>query len=167
MTAQFDLASLLLRLVLGLFLAAHGYNKFFGGGRLQGTAGWFGAIGMRWPKAQAFLAASTEVGAGLLLAAGALTPFAAAGVIGVMVVAIRVAHWRTGFFIFRQPAGWEYCGTVLFGALTVGIMGPGRWSVDHALDIHWEWWGLAIALVLGVGGALVQLAVSYRPAPTS
>ena len=32
-----DLALLVLRVVFGLFLAAHGYNKVFGGGKLAGT----------------------------------------------------------------------------------------------------------------------------------
>ena len=38
---------LLLRVVLGLTMAAHGYNKFFGGGRIPGTAAWFDSIGMK------------------------------------------------------------------------------------------------------------------------
>ena len=33
-----DFGVLLLRVVLGLTMAAHGYNKFFGGGRIKGTA---------------------------------------------------------------------------------------------------------------------------------
>jgi hypothetical protein len=43
-------------------------------------------------------------------------------------------------------------------------MGAGEWSLDQALDLHVDgWWGAVIAGGLGVGGALVQLAVSYRP----
>jgi len=37
MTA-YDLGLLILRLVLGLTLAAHGFNKFFGGGRIPDRA---------------------------------------------------------------------------------------------------------------------------------
>ena len=66
-----DLALLVVRVVFGLFLAAHGYNKVFGGGGLAGTARWFGSIGMRWPDVQARLAAGTEIGAGILFAARA------------------------------------------------------------------------------------------------
>ncbi|MFI0525700.1 MAG: DoxX family protein, partial [Ilumatobacteraceae bacterium] len=84
---QLDVGLLVLRAVFGVFLAYHGYNKFAGPGGLKGTTGWFGSIGMKWPAWQARLAATTEVGAGVLLAAGLLTPLAAAGVIGVMVVA--------------------------------------------------------------------------------
>jgi putative oxidoreductase len=104
-----NLGLLLLRLCLGLFLAYHGYNKFFGGGRIPGTTRWFASMGMKWPRAQALLAACTEIGAGVMFAAGFLTPLAAAGIIGVMVVAIVTEHWKVGFFIFKPGQGWEYC----------------------------------------------------------
>jgi putative oxidoreductase len=163
--AQFNLATLVLRLTLGLFLAMHGYNKIFGGGRLTGTAAWFGSIGMKWPALQARLAAGTEIGAGLLLAAGLLTPFAAAGIIAVMVVAIVVAHRTNGFFIFNKDQGWEYCATIALAAFAVATVGAGEWSVDHAADLQWTGWqGALIAGLMGVGGALAQLLVSYRPA---
>ena len=99
---QFNVGLLILRAVFGLFLAYHGYNKFFGPGGLSGTAGWFDSIGMRWPQWQARLAATTEIGSGVLMALGFLTPLAAAGMIGVMTVAIVVAHWKVGFFIFKE-----------------------------------------------------------------
>ena len=111
--SQLNLGLLILRLCLGLFLAYHGYNKVFGAGGLAGTSGWFASMGMKWPKWQARLAASTEIGAGLMLAVGLLTPLAAAGVIGIMVVAIYTTHGKVGFFIFKPNQGWEYCATIL------------------------------------------------------
>ncbi len=166
--AQINGALLVLRLCLGLFLAYHGYNKVFGGGGLAGTAGWFGSIGMKWPTWQARLAAATEIGAGLLLAAGLLTPFAAAGVIGIMIVAIVVAHAKVGFFVFLPNQGWEYCATIALGALAIGIAGPGEWSLDDTLGIAFNGWsGLLVTLLVGVGGAALQLATSYRPAPAN
>lgn len=164
---QLNLGLLLLRLCLGLFLAYHGYNKVFGGGGLAGTAGWFGSIGMKWPKWQARAAATTEIGAGVMLAAGLLTPLAAAGVIGIMVVAIVVAHAKVGFFVFLPNQGWEYCATIAIGAAAVGIMGPGDWSVDNAIDFILEGWtGAVVAVGIGVAGAALQLVSSYRPKPT-
>jgi putative oxidoreductase len=164
-TAPVDLALLVVRVVFGIFFAVHGINKVRGG--LRGTAGWFESVGMRWPLWQARVAASTEIVAGSLLAVGLLTPFAAAGMIGVMVVAIRVAHWNTGFFIFNEGQGWEYCASIAVMAWAVATIGPGRWSVDHALDLQLSgaWSGALIAAALGVGGAVGQLALSYR-APT-
>ena len=166
-----DLGLLVLRAVFGLFLAAHGYNKVFGGGRLAGTGRWFGSLGMRWPSVQARLAASTEIGAGVLFALGLLTPFAAAGMIGVMVVATWAAHRHNGFFIFREGQGWEYTVSIAVVAWSVATIGPGEASVDHAIGLDWTAWdgwvGAVIAGVLGVGGGIAQLALCYRPARTA
>ena len=64
MTA-YDVGLLILRVVLGLTMAAHGYNKFFGGGRIPGTAGWFESIGMKPGTFHARVAATTEISAGV------------------------------------------------------------------------------------------------------
>jgi putative oxidoreductase len=161
-----DFGLLVLRLVLGLTLAAHGYNKFFGPGGLQGTAGFFDSVGLRPGMWNARMAATTEVVSGLAFAAGFLTPLAAAGIIGIMLVAICVVHWKNGFFIFRPGAGFEYCMVFAVAAFTVATVGAGEASIDHALGWDVEgWWGAAIAAILGIGGALAQLALFYRPAP--
>jgi putative oxidoreductase len=159
-----DVALLVLRVFFGLSLAYHGYNKFFGPGGLSGTAKWFGGIGMKWPKWQARIAATTEVGSGLLLAVGLATPLAAAGFIGIMLVAIVVAHWANGFFVFKPGQGWEYCASIAVVAWAIATIGAGRYSLDHVIhkDVQ-NWTGALIAGVLGIGGAITQLAVSYRP----
>ncbi|MEK7426414.1 MAG: DoxX family protein [Actinomycetota bacterium] len=165
---ELDLGMLILRVVFGLFLAYHGYNKLRGPGGIAGTAGWFAGMGMKWPAIQARLAAFTEIGAGSSLAAGLLTPFAAGGVIGVMSVAIVVAHWKVGFFIFKPDQGWEYCASIAVVAFVIGMIGPGAHSVDHLLGVAFEGWpGATIATLVGVGGAASQLAISYRPAKES
>ena len=158
-----DIALLVLRVCFGLGLAAHGFNKVFGGNGLKGTAGWFASIGMKWPMWQARIAASTEIGAGILLALGLATPFASAGFVGIMLVAIVVTHWHNGFYIFRKGEGWEYCASILVVALFIATIGAGEYSIDHAIDKDVSGWtGLVIAAVLGIGGGLFQLAVSYR-----
>ena len=159
-----DLGLLVIRVVFGLSLAAHGLNKIRGGGGLNGTAGWFGSIGMTWPRLQARLAAGTEIAAGLLFAVGLLTSLAAAAMISLMLVAWVVAHRTTGFFIFNQGQGWEYVASIAAAAFGVGAAGAGAASLDHALDLHLSgWWGAVVAGVVGVGGAALHLAVSYRP----
>ena len=163
---QVDLALLVVRVAFGVGLAAHGYNKFFGPGGLTGTTGWFASMGMKWPKWQARIAATTEIGAGLLLALGLLTQLAAAGFIGLMLVAIVTAHWSVGFFVFRAGQGWEYCASIAVVAFAVGTIGAGRYSIDHAihLDRHITGWtGASITVIVGVLGGLTQLATSYRP----
>lgn len=161
-----DLGLLVLRLVFGLFLVAHGVRKVTSG--IANTAGFFASIGMRWSKAQAVIAAITEIGAGLLFAAGLLSPLAAAGVLGVMSVA-AFTHRKNGFFIFMPGQGWEYTVSIAATAAAVGIAGSGRWSLDHAVGLHADDWGgtwapAVITLALGLGAAALQLATSYRPA---
>src|SRR5437660_4196543 len=92
---------LILRLVLGLTLAAHGSQKLFGwfdGGGPQGTASFFRGLGFRSPYAMALLAGAAELGGGLAVALGFLTPFAALALIVVMLNAIATVHWRNGFW---------------------------------------------------------------------
>lgn len=163
---QLELALFVVRLVFGLSLAYHGYNKVFGSGGLAGTARWFGSIGMRWPHVQARLAAATEIGAGLLFAVGFLTPYAAAGIIGVMAVATWAAHRHNGFFIFNPGQGWEYTVSIAVVAWAVATIGPADLSIDERIDLHWGGWsGAWIAGALGLGAAIAQLAVCYRPVP--
>ena len=83
MTA-YDVGVLILRVVLGLTMAAHGYNKFFGPGGLKGTAGWFDSMGMKPGSFHARIAATTEMAAGIGLAVGLLTPIPAAGFVALL-----------------------------------------------------------------------------------
>jgi putative oxidoreductase len=145
---------------------AHGYNHIFGGGKIGVTGRWFERLGMRPGIMHAWTASLTELGAGALLVLGLATPLAAAGVIGTMVVAWITNHRANGFFIFRRPGeGYEYVMVLTFAAVALAGVGGGKWSLDHA--IGWfdppGWWGLALAVVLGVGGAMLLLAVCWRP----
>lgn len=163
-----DLGLLILRVVVGLTLAAHGYNKFFGGGRIPGTASWFDSMGMRPGKIQALAAASTEMGAGILFALGLLTPFAGAGFVGLMFVAFYTVHRPNGFFIVKE--GYEYNLILATIATSVSIIGAGEWSLDHALGIMTSlngWVGLLLSLVLGLAAAVALLAATYRPPTTT
>lgn len=144
-------------------MALHGYNKFFGPGRIAGTTTWFASMGMRAPALQARAAAITEIGAGILLAVGFLTPFAAAAFIALMIVAIVTTHWKNGYFIFHPGGGWEYCASIIFVALSIGIMGSGTASLDNAASIDFGAAGGFIAAGLGVFASVAQLAIFYRP----
>ncbi len=165
----FNVGVLLLRVVIGVTMAAHGYNKFFGGGKIPGTARWFASMGMR-PNGtiHALMAASTELGGGLLFAAGLLTPFAAAGIVSLMVVAAWTVHRVKGFFIVKE--GWEYNLILATVAVGVATMGPGRYSLDHVIGIDFAFHpkvGLGVSLGLGLAAGVGLLLACYRPpAPT-
>lgn len=159
-----DVALLILRLVLGLTLAAHGLNKFFGGGRIPGTARWFESIGMKPGTFHAVVAASAETAAGLGLAAGLLTPITAAGFVALMATAVWTVHRANGFFIIKE--GWEYNLVLAVAAVVVAMLGPGRLSLDWLIfGENWcnGWCGLLISVGLGLAGVLGQLMIFYRP----
>jgi putative oxidoreductase len=160
-----DLALLVLRVAIGAVFLAHGFNHVFGGGKIAGTGRWFESLGMRPGWVHAWTASLTEIGAGSLLLAGLLTPFAAAGVVGVMLVAWITNHRGNGFFIFRPGEGWEYVMTLTVVGAVIGILGPGRWSLDDVAGLLGltGWTGLWIVLAAGVGGAGLLLAGFWRP----
>lgn len=161
-----NLALLIARLVLAGVFLAHGINHIYGGGKIAGTARWFHGLGMRPGIVHAWFASLTEVGAGVLLILGLVTPLACAGVVGVMVVAFITNHRGNGFFIFRPGEGWEYVMTLTLFGVVVGTLGSGQWSIDghvHFLTDLWGWPGFAITLIGGVGGAALLLATSWRP----
>ena len=167
-----DTGLLILRVVLGLTMAAHGYNKFFGKGGLAGTAGWFDSIGMRPGMFHARIAASTEMAAGLGLALGLLTPIPAAGFVALMFTAAWTVHRKNGFFIVKE--GWEYNLVLAVTAVAIAGVGAGKYSLDYAVfgtstlyDYLWGWWGLLIAVMLGLAGGIGQVLIFFRPpAPT-
>lgn len=161
-----NFALLLMRLTLAVVMLAHGINHIIGGGKIAGTAGWFESLGMKPGIVHAWLASLTEVGAGVLLVLGLFTPLAAAGVIGVMLVALVTNHLKNGFFIFRPGEGYEYVFTLAMMGVVMGTLGPGEWSLDEAfgmLDWAMGWSGLLTALIAGAGGAAVLLAGFWRP----
>jgi putative oxidoreductase len=166
-----SLALLVFRIALGVVFLAHGWNHVFGGGKIAGTGRWFESLGMKPGVLHAWLASLTELGAGTMLVLGLLTPLAAAGVVGVMLVALITNHLKNGFFIFRPGEGYEYVLTLCMVGLAIGALGAGKFSIDDAIDLDWTGWtGLAIAGIAGGGGALLLLAVFWRrpkPDPAS
>lgn len=160
-----DTAQLLIRLVLGATMIAHGVNHWLGGGRIEGTARWFSGLGLRQGTLQAWASVVTEIGAGLLLILGLLTPLACAAVVSVMVVAGVLAHRPNGFFVFRE--GYEYVLVLAVVAVALALLGPGGASVDDVAGIVVDGWaGGAIALGVGVVAAAGLIATFWRPEPT-
>lgn len=163
-----NLAAFVLRLAVGGTMIAHGWNHAFGGGKLPGTARWFESIGIRPGRVHALAATVTELGAGALLVLGLLTPLAAAGVIGAMVVALVANHARNGFFIFRPGEGYEYVLMITLASCAIGALGAGGWSLDRATGFGVSGWaGLAIAALTGAGAGALVLVTSWRPGPAT
>lgn len=135
MTVTMAIALLIFRVVIGLTLAGHGAQKLFG---------WFGGPGpvrlRQGFEKQGYkpawfwviLAILGELGGGLSVALGFLTPLGAAGIFGAMVMAGK-SHWKKGFFL--QKGGYEYTLTLASASLAIGLIGPGSYALDTLFRI--------------------------------
>ncbi len=160
-----DVASLILRIAVGVTVFAHGYNHVFGGGGIDGTTNWFASVGLRPARLHAWISGIGEMAAGCLLIVGLLTSFSAAFVVGSMFVAGITVHRVNGFFIFRE--GYEYVAFIALTALALALIGPGAFSLDAALDLSVKFDGVLGAVIAGVGGVLGALGLivaCWRPA---
>lgn len=160
---------LLIRVVAGLTLAAHGLQKvpgWFGGYGPKGTAGFMGSLGFRAPLAMAVLAGLGEL-TGIAFAAGFVTPFAAVALAVVMLMAIFSVHWKNGFF--SMSGGYEFNLTLLAVVIGIAAIGPGRFSVDRWIgwddNISGLWWGVGAIGAAAVITLLNFLLFWSKPAP--
>ncbi|MGW2639094.1 DoxX family protein [Streptomyces sp. NPDC001348] len=162
-----DTGLLVLRLVAGLLIAGHGVQKVsfrLGGNGLAGGTEEFRHDGFRGGRLTALAAGGSQVGAGVFLAAGLLTPAAAMAAMGVMTVASTV-KWRNGLWV--QNDGYEYPLVLVVVSAVLALTGPGRWSADQVLEsADWPWWTGAAAIVTGPAAGLLTRVALRRPAPS-
>ena len=161
-----DIALLLLRLTVGLTLAAHSTQKlfgWFGGPGLSATGQFFTVLGFPPGRRHALMAALGETVSGALLAVGLATPAAVAIVVSVMLVAVVTIHLGKGFF--AQNGGYECPLVLAVAALTFAFTGPGSFSIDAlvGLERSGTFWGTAALLAGLVGGGVALL--EWRKAP--
>lgn len=159
---------LLVRVVIGLIMAAHGAQKllgWFGGYGLRGTGEFFEQLGFQPGPAFAAAASISEIMSGLLVALGFLGPIGPALMVSVMIVAAITVHWEHGLFATNN--GIEL--PLLYGAAAFGLAltGFGQYSLDAWLDITSRWptsvtW---IALIVGIIGGFANVGLRRRPAP--
>jgi putative oxidoreductase len=156
---------LLVRLVIGFIMAAHGAQKafgWFGGYGLAATGGFFEQAGFRPGRAFAAAAAITEIASGLLVAFGFLGPIGPALMISVMLVAAIAVHWGQGLF---APKGIELPLLYAAAAFGLALTGFGQYSFDAWLGLAGRWsnsitW---LALAAGMVGGFANLALRRRP----
>lgn len=157
---------LLVRAVIGGLFIGHGAQKlfgWFGGPGPEGAEHMVRGLHMEPARQQALAGGATEALGGAMLASGLATPVAAAGLIGMMISAIRTVHFKNG--LWNSGGGYEY-NLVLIAAL-IGLVdgGPGELSVDRALGIHdtGPAWALA-ALAAGAAGSTLAVGLGRRRA---
>lgn len=157
---------LLLRLALGGALVLQGRAKLTRRGR-HDTAAFFNDVGIRPGLPLALLAGSTEVGVGVLLAAGFGTVLAAAGAAAVLGIA-AVVTWRNGYW--NAAGGSEYPILAGMAALALTFTGAGTHSVDELIgwsapSVPTTVAALGVALIAAAPVLVVRARNLRRPVP--
>ena len=124
---------LLVRLVFGVGILLHGWDKVANGGPFH-WADTMGPLAAIPPGFQA-LATATEIGAGLALVFGFLTPLATLGLTITMTVALVLGHKGEPYVSFARPFAPTYELVAHYGIVALGLLcsGPGTWSLDYLL----------------------------------
>ncbi len=169
MSITLSLGLLILRVISGLTIAAHGSQKLFGWfedpGLVRLSQG-FEKQGFKPARLWVCLVILGELGGGLSVAFGFLTPLEAAGMFAAMFMAIFKSHWKNGFF--NSKHGLEFPLQLLAVSIAIGIMGPGSYSLDALLGITLP--GTLLFCILAFIGLLVDitgLIISRQLATTS
>jgi putative oxidoreductase len=131
-----DIGILLVRVLFGVGIAAHGSQKlfgWFGGYGLKGTGGFLETLGFRPGVMFAAMTGLSEFVGGLLLTVGLVTPLGAAMVLGTMIVAMVSVHLQNGFFAASNGIEMPF----LYAAAALGLVftGAGAYSLDNVLDV--------------------------------
>ncbi|MGD7003136.1 DoxX family protein [Corynebacterium halotolerans] len=125
-----EVGLLIARVLLGVILIAHGWDKFQITG-LEGITGFFDSIGIPAAGVAAPVVATVEIATGILLILGLFTQIVGIVVALLMLGAALSAHVAAGIFVAN--GGWELVGAIGAGALLLAVIGAGNWSLDRAL----------------------------------
>jgi putative oxidoreductase len=151
---------LILRLAFGLTMAAHGAQKAFGwfdGPGLKGSRVMVERMGFRPVTLWTIALSASELGGGILVAIGLLTPIAALIVVGAMITAIVTVHLDKGFFAGK--GGIEHPMVIGAAMLSLAFTGPGAASLDHLLGLQLNQPATVLGLLaIVVVGTLAGLA---------
>jgi putative oxidoreductase len=160
-----NLGLLITRVIFGSYLAVHGAQKLFGsfgGHGLDATGAGFESLGMKPGKVMAAVAGASELGGGVLTAAGIADPLGPLAIAGTMVVASTV-HRKQG--PLSTNGGFELPLTNFAVATALLASGPGHLRLGPHLSKS-----LTRLSVLG-GAALAGYSINQllraQPAPAA
>lgn len=124
-----DLASLVLRLIIGGLFALHGWPKIKDPKK---TAAWVASTGWTWGAGFAYAFTLLEFLGGLALVVGLLTRVVALLFVLQMIATTIFSRAKLGK---KLMGGWETDLLYLAGALALVFLGAGAWSLDVLLGL--------------------------------
>lgn len=123
-----NLSLLIMRVIAGAIMYAHGAQKLlglYGGAGLAATVEKMGALG--------YLVAVGECLGGIGIILGFLTRFSAAANVVIMAGAIAIVHGKNGFF--ASAGGYEYNLALIGLLLPIALLGPGAYAIGKFLPL--------------------------------
>jgi putative oxidoreductase len=124
-------APLVLRLVFGFMIAAHGWQKLQAGPANFATT--LTKLGVPAPDIMAWVVTLTELGGGILLIVGLLTRLAAVALTINLTVALLLVRIDAG--LISMQGGFELELGYIAGFLAILLAGPGSASIDRAIGL--------------------------------
>ncbi len=132
---RFDTAGLLvLRVILGVIMAAHGLQKLQRGRAEFGRTA-LDSLGVPAPELMGYVVAFAELGGGILLILGLLTRIAALLLTVDLIVAILLVKVKVGL-IAEEGAGAELDLALIAGFVALVLMGAGALSLDRLIGLE-------------------------------
>lgn len=124
-----DVVLLAARVVIGGIFVAHGWQKYDQG--FAGTEHFLGGLGVPEPAIAAQVATYVELVGGALLILGLFAPVVGVMLAAQMAGAIWYAHRTSEVFV--DQGGWELAAALGTAALVLGLVAPGRFTLDQLL----------------------------------
>ncbi|HEY5881730.1 MAG TPA: DoxX family protein [Nakamurella sp.] len=118
---------LVLRVVLGIVMIVHGWQKFFVDG-ISGVEGFFTQVGVPLPGISAVVVAIVELVGGVLMVLGLGTRIVGALYAVCMIGAIVFVHASAGFL--AAAGGYEFVLLLAAASAAIALTGAGRYGVD-------------------------------------
>ncbi len=124
-----DLSLFFLRLILAYGFYTPAMMKW---ANISGIAEWFASMGIPFPTLNAYLAATTEIGAVILLPLGLATRIISIPLIITMIVAIITVHMSNGFEAGNN--GFEIPLYYILMLFVLVVYGGGKYSIDNLIS---------------------------------
>jgi putative oxidoreductase len=126
---------LVLRVILGVTMAWHGYQKFFDT-KISGVKGFFEFLEIPIPGVMAVVVAVLELGGGILLILGLATRLVSLlFVVELLVAMFLYKYGKDVGFINASEAGAELDWALIAGFIALAASGAGPVSADHTLGL--------------------------------
>jgi putative oxidoreductase len=133
-----EVAFLVVRVIVGIIIAAHGWQKLTVIGPANFGQDLLAQSGVPLPIFMGYVVTCTEVIGGILLIVGLLSRLVALLLTINLVIATLMVNVHVGLLSSTDGVGAELPLALIAGFLAILLAGPGRLSLDYLLGVERE-----------------------------